>query len=72
MPENIQVGHKYRETSFPHRMWEVARLLEPIPGMPHAQLRLLADQSSAKLISCLALRTGVSYQRVEAKASGRS
>lgn len=53
-------------------MWEVARLLEPIPGMPHAQLRLLADQSSAKLISCLALRTGVSYQRVEAKASGRS
>jgi hypothetical protein len=62
----IQVGQRYRETSFPHRVWEVVRLNEPIPGVPHARLRLLEDTVSAKLISCLALRAGIQFARVEA------
>lgn len=62
--ETIKVGQRFRETSFPHRVWEVVRLLEPIPGLPHARLKLLDDSASAKLISCLALRSGSNFERI--------
>ena len=67
--ETIKVGQHFRETSFPHRTWEVVRVLEPIPGLPHARLRLLEDAASAKLISCLALRAGSNFEKVESQAA---
>jgi hypothetical protein len=66
--EAIKVGQRFRETSFPHRTWEVVRVLEPIPGLPHARLRLLEDAASAKLISCLALRNGVHFEKIASQA----
>jgi hypothetical protein len=62
--DTIKVGQRFRESSFPHRVWEVVRLLEPIPGLPHARLRLLDDTASAKLISCVALRSGGHFERI--------
>lgn len=63
--DTIKVGQRFRETSYPHRVWQVVRVLEPIPGLPHARLSLIEDAASAKLISCLALRSGRHFERVE-------
>jgi len=48
---SVEVGQQFVEVEAPRRIWTVARIMTPPSGIPHAQLRLVNDPSTVKLLS---------------------
>ena len=63
----IEVGQQFIEAEAPRRIWTVARLMTPPGGIPHAQLRLVNDPSTVKLLSVRVL-LGKPWSRIEDQA----
>ena len=64
----VEVGRSLRELNPPYRTWEIVRIIRPIHGRRHAQLRLSTDPKTVRLLSCRDIERGADFRPVEMAA----
>ena len=64
----VEVGRQLRELDPPFRTWEIVRIIRPVHGRRHAQLRLSTDSRTVRLLSCRDIERGTDFQPVETAA----